>query len=140
VTVQDIVAANRYMVIATADEHGVPWATPVWFATEDHRHFFWVSDPNARHSRNITVRRDIAIAIFDSSVTPDDAAAVYMPARAEQISPGDIGVFARESARQGLSVWGEADVTAPAKHRLYRATASEHFTLGPGDERVPQSV
>jgi nitroimidazol reductase NimA-like FMN-containing flavoprotein (pyridoxamine 5'-phosphate oxidase superfamily) len=140
VTVQEIVAANRYMVLATADEEGVPWATPVWFATEDHRHFFWVSDPNARHSRNIAVRSDIAIAIFDSSVTPGNAAAVYMPARAEQVSPDEIGVFARVSVRQGLSVWGETDVSAPAKHRLYRATASEHFTLGPGDERVPQSV
>jgi nitroimidazol reductase NimA-like FMN-containing flavoprotein (pyridoxamine 5'-phosphate oxidase superfamily) len=140
VTVQDIVAANRYMVLATADEQGRPWATPVWFATEDHRHFFWVSDPNARHSRNIAVRSDIAIAIFDSSVTPGNAAAVYMPARAEQVSPDEIGVFARVSVRQGLSVWGETDVSAPAKHRLYRATASEHFTLGPGDERVPQSV
>ena len=139
-TVQDIVAANRYMVIATADEQGVPWATPVWFATEDHRRFFWVSDPNARHSRNIAVRRDIAIAIFDSSVTPGNAAAVYMPARAEQVAPGDIGVFARESRARACRCGGEADVSAPAKHRLYRATASEHFTLGPGDERVPQSV
>ena len=139
-TVQDIVAANRYMVLATADVRGAPWATPVWFATEDHRHFFWVSDPNARHSRNIAARPEIAIAIFDSTVTPGDAAAVYMRARAEQLAPGDIGIFARESARQGLPVWGEADVTAPAKHRLYRAAASEHFTLGPRDERVPQSV
>ena len=68
------------------------------------------------------------------------AAAVYMRARAEQAAPGDIDVFARESERQGLSVWGIDEVTEPAKHRLYRAIATEHYTLGPGDERVPQSV
>lgn len=139
-TVQDIIAANRYMVLATADEQGVPWATPVWFATADCREFFWVSDPHARHSRNIAARPEIAIAIFDSTVTPGNAAAVYMRARAEQVPAGDIGVFARESERQGLSVWTEDNVTEPAKHRLYRATASEHFTLSPHDERIPQTV
>jgi nitroimidazol reductase NimA-like FMN-containing flavoprotein (pyridoxamine 5'-phosphate oxidase superfamily) len=136
-----VIAANRYMVLATADEQGLPWATPVWFATEDHRDFYWVSDPNARHSRNIAARPEIAIAIFDSSVTPGDAAAVYMRARAEQVAPADImGVYARESERQGLAVWTEASVTEPAKHRLYRATATEHWTLNERDERVPQAV
>jgi hypothetical protein len=28
-------------------------------------------------------------------------------------------------------------VQAPARHRLYRATASEHYVLAPRDERVP---
>jgi nitroimidazol reductase NimA-like FMN-containing flavoprotein (pyridoxamine 5'-phosphate oxidase superfamily) len=136
-----VIAANRYMVLATADEQGLPWATPVWFATEDHRDFYWVSDPNTRHSRNIAARPEIAIAIFDSSVTPGDAAAVYMRAHAEQVAPADImGVFARESERQGLAAWTEASVTEPAKHRLYRARATEHWTLNERDERVPQAV
>jgi nitroimidazol reductase NimA-like FMN-containing flavoprotein (pyridoxamine 5'-phosphate oxidase superfamily) len=56
VTVQDIIAGNRYMVLGTADEQGAPWATPVWFATADCRVFYWVSDPNARHSRNIAAQ------------------------------------------------------------------------------------
>ena len=49
-------------------------------------------------------------------------------------------MFARESERQGLPVWTAEDVTEPAKHRLYRATASAHWTLDERDERVPQSV
>ena len=28
-----IIESNRYMVLGTADEDGVPWVTPVWFAT-----------------------------------------------------------------------------------------------------------
>jgi hypothetical protein len=128
------------MVLATADEQGTPWATPVWFATEDHRDFFWISDPNARHSRNIAARPQIAIVIFDSTVTPGEAAALYMPAHAEQISATELGVFTRESTRQGIWETTEADLTEPAKHRLYRATATEHFTLGPGDERVPHAI
>jgi hypothetical protein len=28
----------------------------------------------------------------------------------------------------------------PARHRLYRATASEHFVLDPHDRRLPVSI
>jgi nitroimidazol reductase NimA-like FMN-containing flavoprotein (pyridoxamine 5'-phosphate oxidase superfamily) len=140
VTVQDIVADNHYMVLATADGAGRPWSTPVWFATEDHRRFYWVSKPGARHSRNIAERPEIAIVIFDSTVTPGDAQALYMAATAEQVPAAEIGVFARVSAQQGLSVWTAADVTEPARHRLYRATATDHYLLDAGDERVPQTV
>jgi nitroimidazol reductase NimA-like FMN-containing flavoprotein (pyridoxamine 5'-phosphate oxidase superfamily) len=137
VTVQEIVDKNRYMTLATADEDGIPWVSPVWFATEDHKRFFWVSHPNARHSRNIAVRPEIAIVIFDSTVTPGSAQAVYMAARAEQVEPDQIAVFNRVGEAQGLRPWTHADVTAPAKHRLYRATATERYTLSARDERVP---
>jgi nitroimidazol reductase NimA-like FMN-containing flavoprotein (pyridoxamine 5'-phosphate oxidase superfamily) len=134
----EIIAASRYMTLATADEHGVPWASPVWFATEDLRHFYWVSDPNARHSRNIVQRPETALVIFDSTVTPGHARAVYIAARAEQVAPDEITVFQRVSAAQGLEVWTEADVSPPAKHRLYRATATERYTLRHDvDERAP---
>jgi nitroimidazol reductase NimA-like FMN-containing flavoprotein (pyridoxamine 5'-phosphate oxidase superfamily) len=138
VTVQEIVSANRYMVLGTADEQGVPWATPVWFATADCRDFYWVSKPGARHSRNIAARPEIAIVIYDSTVTPGEARAVYMTATAERTD--DIAVFAAESARQDIKPWTIADVTGAARHRLYRATATEHYVLSPSDERIPQAI
>jgi hypothetical protein len=33
--VDRVLAANRYLVLGTADEHGQPWATPVFFAPLD---------------------------------------------------------------------------------------------------------
>ena len=128
---------SPYMTLATADAEGVPWATPVWYATEDGRQFYWVSDPNARHSRNIAARPEIAIVIFDSTVTPGDADAVYLAARAEPVGTNGIEIFNRVGAAQGLEQWGAERVTAPAKHRLYRATVTEAFRLGAGDARVP---
>ena len=128
---------SPYMTLATADADGVPWASPVWYATEDGRHFYWVSDPNARHSRNIAEQPEVAIVIFDSTVTPGDADAVYLAARAEPVGTDGIEIFSRVSAAQGLTGWTAERVTAPAKHRLYRATVTEAFRLGAGDERVP---
>ena len=38
-----IVDDNRYMVLGTADASGRPWATPVYYAAQDCRDFYWVS-------------------------------------------------------------------------------------------------
>jgi nitroimidazol reductase NimA-like FMN-containing flavoprotein (pyridoxamine 5'-phosphate oxidase superfamily) len=54
--VRAVIDANRYMVLATADETGHPWVTPVWFATEDYRSFHWVSSPEAKHSLNLAAQ------------------------------------------------------------------------------------
>src|SRR4029079_18180250 len=75
-----IIDANRYMTLSTADASGLPWVSPVWFATADHRRFFWVSDPNARHSRTLAARPELAIVIFDSTVAPGGAQPVYLSA------------------------------------------------------------
>jgi uncharacterized protein YhbP (UPF0306 family) len=140
-----IIDANRYMTLGTADASGLPWVSPVWYATVDHRRFYWVSDPDARHSRNLASRPQVAIVIFDSTVVPGGAAPVYMSAVAEQVADSELeegmDIFARVSAAQDLSVWGLADVRPPALHRLYRATASEHFLLRDDrDVRVPVSL
>ena len=49
-----IVDSNLYATLATAK--GRPWASPVWFAYDGYRDFFWISRPEARHSRNVAAR------------------------------------------------------------------------------------
>ncbi|MEA2133155.1 MAG: hypothetical protein QOC68_1064 [Solirubrobacteraceae bacterium] len=138
-----IIDANRYMVLGTADEAGLPWVTPVWFAPNGYREFFWVSDPQRRHSWNLAVRPQVSIVIFDSTVPISTGQAVYMSAVAEQLGAtglvDGIRVFSARSEEHGARPWTLEDVTAPARHRLYRAVASEHFVLGEQDERLPVS-
>jgi tRNA-Thr(GGU) m(6)t(6)A37 methyltransferase TsaA len=136
-----IVDANRYMTLATADERGQPWVSPVWYAPSDYREFLWVSDPNALHSRNVAVRPQLSIVIFDSQQPIGTGNGVYMAAVAEELTGADlergVEVFSRRSEAQGARAWTPADVTPPARHRLYRATATEHWVLGAQDERLP---
>lgn len=136
-----IIAATRYMVLSTADAGGRPWVSPVWFASEDAVTYLWISKPGARHSQNIAVRREIAIVVFDSSVAPDDAAALYVDAVAEQLDGGErdaaVAAYSRASVAQGLTAFTAADVAEGARWRMYRATATARSVLGPGDERLP---
>ena len=136
-----VVARNRFMTLATSDEAGRPWATPVWFATESEDELYWVSDPGARHSRNLAVRPELAIVIFDPTVEPGSAAAVYLSCTGGEVPEEElergIEVFGRVSLAQGLKPWTRDDVVEPARHRLYRAAVVERFVLGPGDKRLP---
>jgi Pyridoxamine 5'-phosphate oxidase len=137
-----IVDSNSYMTLGTADADGLPWASPVWYAPASYREFFWVSKPGARHSHNITVRPEVGIVIFDSTVPISTGKAVYMAARAAQVTTADeiergMSIFSRRSLEQGGREWTPDDVGATARLRLYRATASEQFVLSPGDERLP---
>jgi dihydrofolate reductase len=140
-TARAIVAGNAYMTLATADASGGPWASPVWFATDDCRELFWVSDPGARHSRNIAERREVSIVIFDSQVPIGTGRGVYMTAVAEEVAAADvdhgIDVFSRASRAQGARAWTRDDVQGAARLRLYRARASEHWLLDNRDRRVP---
>jgi pyridoxine/pyridoxamine 5'-phosphate oxidase len=137
---REIVDSNLYMTLATADRDGRPWASPVWFAHADHAEFVWVSRPDARHSRSLAVRPELGIVIFDSTVGVGAAQAVYLEAVAEELTGADrdqaIALYSRRSETHGAPRWTSADVTAPAPHRLYRATASAHFVLDANDRRV----
>jgi nitroimidazol reductase NimA-like FMN-containing flavoprotein (pyridoxamine 5'-phosphate oxidase superfamily) len=136
-----IIDSNRFMTLATADAGGLPWASPVWYAPAGCREFLWVSSPEARHSRNLAERPDLAIVIFDS-YEPGGWKAVYMSAVAEELADVDEGieVFSRRSVEQGLPVWTRDDVLPPARHRLYRATVGEHFVLDDHDQRLPVTL
>jgi Pyridoxamine 5'-phosphate oxidase len=132
-----IVDSNLYMTLAIADENGRPWASPVWYASSGYAEFYWVSSPEATHSRNLAARPEMAIVIFDSRAPVGTGQAVYASAVAEELSGADldrgIGVFSRASVAGGAGEWGPEDVQAPAPHRLYRTIATGHWVLDPDE-------
>ena len=139
-----IIDSNRYMTLGTADGSGLPWVSPVWYAPEGYREFFWVSAPGARHSRNLAVRPEVSIVIFDSRAPEGTGQGAYMSALAAEVAEDDLdrgmAIFSRRSEADGALPWKREDALPPARHRLYRAVASEHSVLGPRDERVSVRV
>jgi hypothetical protein len=128
------------MTLATADEAGLLRASPVWYATADYREFFWVSSPQARHSLNVAARpagRDRHLRLAGAGRRR--AGRVHRRRRREltgdEVDNG-VEIFSHRSRAQGLPEWTRDDVRAPARHRIYRATAFEHSVLTAGDERV----
>jgi Pyridoxamine 5'-phosphate oxidase len=147
---KNIIDTNIYMVLGTADESGQPWVTPVYFAHKDYREFYWISSPEVRHSRNIAMRPQVSIVIFDSQVAVGKGQAVYMSTVAEELTGVDFGrgldiYNGRFSnpAEHGVQVIMKEDLQASGLYRLYRAVASEHWVLDPAgrpDHRTPVTL
>ena len=59
-----IVDTNSYMTLSTADDDGLPWASPVWYATESYQEFSeFRKSQGARHSQSMVVRPEVGIVI-----------------------------------------------------------------------------
>ena len=145
-----IIDSIVYMALGTADETGRPWVSPVYFACERYKEFYWMSSQEVTHSRNIVVRPEVSIVVFDSRVPVGTGQAVYMLAIAEELTGADFdrgiqiynGRF-QNPAEHGVRIIRPEDVQAPALYRLYRAIASEHWVLDPDshpNQRTPVSV
>jgi nitroimidazol reductase NimA-like FMN-containing flavoprotein (pyridoxamine 5'-phosphate oxidase superfamily) len=141
---REIIDQSLYMVVATADPSGQPWASPVYFAHRDYRDFFWISQPDARHSINLRDRREVGIVIFDSSVPPSTGQGVYLLGVAREIPAHETGegvaIFSERSVGHGDTELRVEDVSPPAKHRLYQATAEAVYVLDEHDHRVEVSL
>ena len=132
---RSIIDTNMYMVLGTADETGRPWVSPVYYASAGHKEFFWVSSPEATHSRNAAMRPEVSIVVFDSQVPIGTGQGVYMAAITQEMTGAGldrgIDIFSRMSQAHGGRPWTQEDVLPPAPYRLYRAIASEHSVLDP---------
>ena len=142
-TAINIIDKNIYMVLGMANETGIPWVSPVYYASRAFTDFYWVSSPAASHSVNISLRPRVSIVIFDSRTSIGTGQGVYMEAEAGEISEMELGpaidVFSQASVADGASSWTLEDVRSPAPYRLYKASATGHWILnrkGHPDRRI----
>lgn len=129
----DVLAGTTFVVLATADANGSPWATPVWFAHEGLDRLFWLSWPGSCHSELIEQRPEVALTVFDSRAVPLHATAFYATAVARQCAGSEIDhgleVVNRRSVAQGIGAFTRDQVTGPARLRLYAAELTAAWVL-----------
>jgi len=120
-----VIDDNHFMVLGTAQPDGTPRVSPVFYSHADYRDFYWISSPDARHSRNVAAQPRVEIVIFNSQVVPGpDTAAVYLGATAAQVPdtelPAAVAV-AFSSVRRGVRAYGVEELSGDAEVRLYQA-------------------
>ena len=126
-----VLAANRYLVLGTADQAGKPWVTPVFFAPLGPGRVCWVSSPESRHSRNIADRAAIAITVFDSTVEVGEAEAAYFDADAAQatLEESETLVQALNARLPPGKLLSVEDVRPHGPLVIYRADLLRRFVL-----------
>ena len=121
-----VIDGNHYMTLATIEPTGEPRLSPVYYTAARYRDFYWVSSPDAQHSRNVDERPEIKIVIFDSSVPVGAGEAVYLSATARRVPDEELERVCPEAFRTtaGARRFEPDELRAPEPLRLYVATAT----------------
>lgn len=88
-TAADILGRIQYATLATVTEDGRPWNSPVWAMHDNSLCFYWFSDKQSQHSKNIRANDKAFIVIYDSTLSQDlptgNRNGLYIQARAEEL-------------------------------------------------------
>lgn len=133
---KEIISQNKFMTISTASLGGRPWVSPVFFVPDDKYNLYWVSNKEAKHSKLIAKNPQVAIVIFDSSVS-DGSYGVYFEAEAAEISEeadikNAIKVYSSRPQKDEFMIKSMRDVVGGAVWRIYRALPKKTYVLGDG--------
>lgn len=74
------------MTIATSDSNGNPWISNIYFAFDSQMNIYWYSPKKSRHSNYIKDNPNIAISIFNSTAVGEEVKAVYIKAKAQEVT------------------------------------------------------
>ena len=130
--VRDVIDANRYMTIASADAHGDPWVSPVYCASTT-----TATSIGCRHLRSpirATSRCVPRSALCRSTLALTEAVvarSAYLKATAVQVNGDEIEhtltIYPGPVERGGIVTADE--LRAPTPYRLYRTRATEYLVL-----------
>jgi len=126
-----VIDGNLYMTLATLEPDGSPRLSPVYFTPARYTDLYWVSSPDAHHSRNVRERPGVEIVIFDSSVAVGHAEAVYISARAREIPREELHEVIDEAfgERGGARRFAPEELHGDGDLRLYVTSATSWDVL-----------
>jgi nitroimidazol reductase NimA-like FMN-containing flavoprotein (pyridoxamine 5'-phosphate oxidase superfamily) len=128
-----VIQNNRYLILATLDPDGRPRVSPVYYTHARYSTFYWVSSPEAHHSRNIAQRSDVEIVIFDSTAAIGKGEATYLAADARAVPDDELDTACVEAFHTvGSAVRFTPDELRDGELRLYAARARSCEVHVPG--------
>lgn len=126
----DIFRTIRYANLATASSDGEPWSAAVFYAYDKAFNLYWFSDVEAKHSKNIEARSQLAITIYDSTVAEGLGKGLQIEAVAERLEDlreieKAVRIYNKFARMYRLSV---DDVSGDSPTRMYRAEIRKVWT------------
>jgi len=117
----EIIKQIRYTTVATADDGGHPWNSPVSAQYDDSLTFYWVSDKNSQHSRNIRKTGVGFIVMYDSTVPEGAGEGVYMSVKVREVTDRE-EIRAIRHQKKGFDNDDSSLFVDPARRRrMYKA-------------------
>lgn len=122
---RQIINGVSHIVIASVNDDGSPWNTPVYAAFDDQYNFYWTSHETSQHSANVRRTGQAFICVFDSTGSLGNKTGVYLECEAKELHQRSEIEHARTQtqARKGLAT-GDIEPFLHGPRRVYRALPS----------------
>ena len=126
---RQVLGEVRYLVLGTTEPDGRSRVSPVYVTWDGAHDFYWVSSPEARHSRNVADRPAVSGVVFDSTLLPGETRAVYVTATASEVPLKDLPEQCDRAFRHlslGARAFEPAELSGEARLRLYHGVVERH--------------
>lgn len=133
---KEIISKILYINIATSTKDGIPWNSPVYSAYDESYNFYWASDQNGQHSKNIKENNQIFIVIYDSTVLEGTGEGVYIQAKAHALTDENEILEALEVLDKRVGKTKERNANeflGKYPRRVYKAVLEKVWMNGDGD-------
>lgn len=133
-----IIEHNNYMIVATSDKKGKPWAAPVFFAFDKNYAFYFLSAVDSKHAENIAENPNAAVVIFDSSVPVGQSDGVQMEVKISFVPKKDLTKVITlycdrlfpDSNIQATERYDPNEYSEPAEFRFFKVEVIQAYTTG----------
>lgn len=116
----EIISRIQYATLATVTPEGDPWNSPAYAVHDKQWCFYWFSDKNNQHSRNVRHTGRVFIVVYDSTVPEGEGEGVYIQARAVELE--DMAEIRKaRRLKKGLSNEDPAQFLGKSVRRVYKA-------------------
>lgn len=133
---KEIIEKILYITIATSTKDGVPWNSPVYSAYDEDYNFYWASDQNGQHSKNIKENDRVFIVVYDSTVPEGTGEGVYIQAKAQALTDENEILKALAVLDKRVGKTKERSATkflGEYPRRVYKAIPEKVWMNGDGD-------
>ena len=133
---KEIISKILYITIATSTKDGTPWNSPVYSAYDEDYNFYWASDQNGQHSKNIKENDKVFLVIYDSTALEGTGEGVYVQAQAHMLTVEKEILEALEVLDKRVGKNKERDAKkflGEYPRRVYKAVPEKVWMNGDGD-------
>jgi hypothetical protein len=119
-----VLADVFYATVATSDNAGNPWNSPVFYAHDNQGRIYWSSHPESVHSRNIAYSKKAFIVIYNSMAREGEGVGLYMDVSVEVLEGKEEVIAALQllGERRGKPFHYHEKFLGDGPQRIYRAT------------------
>lgn len=137
---KDIIKNNIYLTLATADES--PWASPVFYCVSDEYNFYFISQLDSLHTKNILKNPKVAFAIFDSHAEEGKGVGLQITGDVKMVEENELENEIANYHTTFIEIKPEF-LKGDAPYRLFKITPNEVWVTDPDakvDKRVKVSL